>query len=226
MQTKAAFPSAGAAGAAVPPSLRPEEPPALMNAGVGFAFALVCAVAVWFLVFDPADARVPLPSAAEREARASARMLEGAFTAYYHDHRRLPSPASHAGEARDGDTDSSSASGLVRILLTGEPAWSTRMRNSQRVNYLQNVKAARLDGGGDGRWVNGLVSEGGDFALLDAWGNPWRIRLDHDGDGLLANPDPEQAGDGRPLIPSQCLIWSPGKDGREETWEDNPRSWN
>ena len=64
------------------------------------------------------------------------------------------------------------------------------------------------------------------YSIVDAWGNLYHLRLDTDGDGWVENPDSNQAAEGRPKLKKLVIVWSPGKDGLEETWEDNPKSWD
>ena len=56
--------------------------------------------------------------------------------------------------------------------------------------------------------------------LRDSYGKHYQIRIDANGDGKVANPTTKE------LIEEQVLIWSAGKDGNFETWQDNVASWN
>jgi hypothetical protein len=80
---------------------------------------------------------------------------------------------------------------------------------------------------GGPKWVNGLIDDSGSHFLfvVDPWGNFYHVRLDADGDGSLENPNIEERLAGRTRLQKRVLVWSPGKDGKEETWEDNPKSW-
>lgn len=61
-------------------------------------------------------------------------------------------------------------------------------------------------------------------AFVDPWGNPFRFQVDTDGDGQIANPDPNAT---KP-ISAQVIAWSAGPDGKSdsaELWQDNVKSW-
>lgn len=63
--------------------------------------------------------------------------------------------------------------------------------------------------------------EQGGAAFVDAWGAPFKFRLDQTGSGEMPNPNDEVGG----TLPAQILVWSAGPDGDFETWEDNVASW-
>ena len=63
-------------------------------------------------------------------------------------------------------------------------------------------------------------------SVVDGWGNFFRVRLDMDGDGSIENPCLDEALEGRAKLKARVIVWSPGKDGNDETWEDNPKSWD
>lgn len=55
---------------------------------------------------------------------------------------------------------------------------------------------------------------------VDYWGNLYRIRIDADGNGTIEDPETKLPREG------SILIWSAGPDKKEETWDDNLKSWN
>lgn len=55
---------------------------------------------------------------------------------------------------------------------------------------------------------------------VDYWGNLYRIRIDADGNGRIEDPETQSPREG------SILIWSAGPDKKEETWDDNLKSWN
>ena len=65
-----------------------------------------------------------------------------------------------------------------------------------------------------------FMDQGG-AAFVDAWGNPFKYRLDLTGSGEISNPDPEVGG----LLKTQVAVWSAGPDGDFGTWEDNVAGW-
>ena len=125
------------------------------------------------------------------------------------------------------ETDTGTAQGLVTVLIGKEPAGPT-IQNPRGTNYLDGLKPAKPGKSADGPpWVNGLIYEApSQLAVVDAWGNLYHIRMDTNGDGLIANPCPDEVAEGRALLKQLVIVWSPGKDGKEETWEDNPKSWD
>ncbi|MCE9612376.1 MAG: hypothetical protein K8R23_19425 [Chthoniobacter sp.] len=58
-----------------------------------------------------------------------------------------------------------------------------------------------------GKYRKGFNPETG--AYIDPWGNPYRLVLDSDYDGQIANPYVDD-----PPIGARVIVWSPGKDGR------------
>ena len=58
-------------------------------------------------------------------------------------------------------------------------------------------------------------------AFVDAWGTPFKYRVDQDGDEQLANPNEDTGG----ILRARVLAWSAGPDGDYATWDDNAASW-
>jgi prepilin-type N-terminal cleavage/methylation domain-containing protein len=63
--------------------------------------------------------------------------------------------------------------------------------------------------------------EQGGTAFVDAWGAPFKFRLDTTGSGELVNPNPEVD----EMLKAQVAVWSAGPDGDYATWEDNVAGW-
>ncbi len=148
---------------------------------------------------------------------------------FYAEYSRLPMPNGQKSGKADLDSDTSFPDGLVRVLIGKEPN-DVGKQNPSDIDFIEGIKAAASNvkiGVFSKRlpWSNGLIYENEEYALVDSWGNFYRVRLDGDGDHQVANPDPEQAANGRPTLPLRVIVWSPGKDGKEGTWEDNLRSW-
>lgn len=65
----------------------------------------------------------------------------------------------------------------------------------------------------------------GEWELLDAWGHPYRLHLDLNGDGKIPHPAKDTGTPAPVLIPPGFVIYSAGPDGDYSTWDDNVRSW-
>lgn len=63
--------------------------------------------------------------------------------------------------------------------------------------------------------------EQGGAAFVDAWGAPFKYRLDQTGSGEVPNPNSEIGGQLR----AQVAVWSAGPDGDYTSWEDNVAGW-
>ena len=116
-------------------------------------------------------------------------------------------------------------------MLIGKEPKDVGKQNPRDIDFIEGIKAAasnvktgllakRLP------WANGLIHQNQEYAIVDVWGNFYRVRLDGDGDQQVANPDPGEAAAGRPKLPLRGIVWSAGKDRKDETWEDYPKSWN
>jgi len=145
------------------------------------------------------------------------------------DYSHLPLPIGSTPASRDLDTDSGPSPGLIALLAGKEPAGaSTKPQNFRGIDFLEGVKPAKAFKKYGHLWADGMVIDGTppEYSIVDAWGNLYHLRLDTDGDGWVENPDPNQAADGQPKLKKRVIVWSAGKDGYEETWEDNPKSWD
>ena len=154
--------------------------------------------------------------------------LSNGVEQFFADYTRLPLPLSGAPAKGDLDTDSGPSPGLVTLLVGHEPV-GHMLQNPRRISYLDGLKQAKPGPKSDGpRWVNGLADDTITHALsvVDCWGNFYHVRLDTDGDGWVENPNPEAVLEGLTKLHRRVLVWSPGKDGHEQTWSDNPISWS
>ncbi len=145
------------------------------------------------------------------------------------DYGHLPLPIGSTPASRDLDTDSGPSRGLIALLAGKEAAGaSIKPQNFRGIDYLEGVKPAKAFKKSGHLWADGLVIDRTPpaYSIVDAWGNLYHLRLDTDGDGWVENPDSNQAAEGRPKLKKRVIVWSPGKDGLEETWEDNPKSWD
>ena len=163
----------------------------------------------------------------QKEAQVICVSLRNATQQFLADYGKLPLPVS-ADPATGGlDTDSGVMPGLMAVLHGKEPP-GTAPQNPRGTDYLNGIKPANSGKKPGGPlWINGVTMGPGlsKCSVVDSWGNFFRVRLDTDGDGLVENPIPDEVPEGRPRLKQRVIIWSPGKDGNDETWEDNPKSW-
>ena len=91
-------------------------------------------------------------------------------------------------------------------------------RNHRGVVFYTDKAAKPME---DGRFRRGVtLKPDGSGELWDPWGNFYRVRFDSNGDGEIENPEAPGT-----FLPESILIWSAGKDGNFETWEDNVKTW-
>jgi hypothetical protein len=163
-----------------------------------------------------------------------ARGLVNAINQFRSDYQKLPVPSGPTPQGGDRDTDSGLSHSFISIL-GGHEDRSPMAQNQKHTDYLEDIKPALKAGkpgnpspGGDYGWVNGLISDPatGAYGVVDYKGKPYRIRLDTNHDETLNNPNPEQAAAGRPTLKARVLVWSAGKDGDWNTWDDNLMSWD
>lgn len=157
--------------------------------------------------------------------------ISNAVEQFYSDYNRLPKPTS-ATEGADSDTTTEAGEGLVKVLI-GKEGEVESIQNPRNIDYAEGIKAAKTAkkamasaSGGSDKWVDGLVAEDDSYEIVDAWGNYYKVKLDSDYNKEVENPNTDQVAEGRTKIMKKVLVWSPGKDGKEETWSDNVMSWD
>jgi hypothetical protein len=163
----------------------------------------------------------------QKESQVMGTALRNGIDQFLADYGRLPLPAGSTSATADLDTDSGVLSGLVSVL-SGKETPSPSRQNPRNTDYLEGLKPAKPNKKPGGPpWINGLIWDPAlsVFSIVDGWGSFYRVRLDTDGDGLVENPSPNEVAEGRPQLKQRVIVWSPGKDGKDETWEDNPKSW-
>jgi prepilin-type N-terminal cleavage/methylation domain-containing protein len=168
----------------------------------------------------------------KKEAQVMAIAVSNAVEQFYADYNRLPKPTS-ATDGADSDTTTEGGEGLVKVL-TGKEGEEGAVQNSRKVDYAEGIKPAKVvkgkaataQAGGSDKWRNGLVLEDENIEIVDGWGNYYKVKLDTDYNKELENPDTNGVADGLTKLAKRVLVWSPGKDGKEETWEDNVKSWD
>lgn len=168
----------------------------------------------------------------KKEAQVMAIAVANAVEQFYADYNRLPKPTS-ATDGADSDTTTEGGEGLVKVL-TGKEGEEGAVQNTRKVDYAEGIKPAKVvkgkaataQAGGSDKWRNGLVLEDENIEIVDGWGNYYKVKLDTDYNKELENPDTNGVEDGLTKLAKRVLVWSPGKDGKEETWEDNVKSWD
>lgn len=168
----------------------------------------------------------------KKEAQVMAIAVANAVEQFYADYNRLPKPTS-ATDGADSDTTTEGGEGLVKVL-TGKEGEEGAVQNSRKVDYAEGIKPAKVvkgkaataQAGGSDKWRNGLVLEDENIEIVDSWGNYYKVKLDTDYNKELENPDTNGVADGLTKLAKRVIVWSPGKDGKEETWEDNVKSWD
>lgn len=167
----------------------------------------------------------------KKEAMIMGIAVANAVEQFYSEYNKLPKPTS-AADGADTDTTTESGEGLVKVLI-GKEGDTDSVQNPRKSDFTEGIKPAKkttktkaAGSSGSDSWVNGLVFEGEDYEIVDAWGNYYSVKLDSTYDKELENPNIDQVSAGRPIILKRVLVWSFGKDGKEETWDDNPMSWD
>jgi hypothetical protein len=145
-------------------------------------------------------------------AESTAYNLKNAITAYFTEYREYPL------RSPDIDITVDTRSRLMAILLGSDAERSEDGRNHRGIAFYTD-KAAKTTK--EGRFYNGIsLDENGGGFLWDTWGNPYRVRVDSNFDNKV--DDPESPGS---TIPESVVVWSAGKDGDFETWDDNVKTW-
>ena len=163
----------------------------------------------------------------KRVEPAAAVAISNAVQQFRADYDRLPLPSGPLPAGGDRDTDTSPAHGFVAVLLGKEWRMGDH-QNMRNTNYVEGTKPAKPKPGGDYPWKDGLIFDAttGAYGVVDYQGKPYRLRLDTNSDKQLANPNPDEVVKGRPTLSKQVIVWGAGKDGKWETWDDNPKSWD
>ncbi|MDB6069101.1 MAG: xcpT 2 [Verrucomicrobiales bacterium] len=166
----------------------------------------------------------------KKEASIMAMAVSNAVEQFYADYNRLPKSVS-AADGTDSETTTEAGEGIVKVLK-GMEGEAEALQNTRNTDYVEGIKPAKAApkgkvaaAGGSDKWVNGIVSQDDTWEIVDPWGNYYKMKLDSDYSKDLENPNIDQIAEGRPKIIKRVIVWSPGKDGKEETWEDNPMSW-
>ncbi len=163
----------------------------------------------------------------QRVSQIMARAIADAVEEFQSDYQRLPLPSGPRLSGGDCDTDTSPTHGFTAILA-GKEGEAADRQNERTVDYFEGIKPAKKRQGTAWNQSDGLITPaaGGTYGVVDYFGNPYRIRLDTNGDQQLANPNPDQAAQGTADLAKRVIVWSAGKDGKLDTWDDNLMSWD
>ncbi len=178
----------------------------------------------------PDDGEI-VDSVRKAEATAMAVAVANAVEQFYGDYNRLPKPSSGTFGS-DNKSTTKGSEGMVKMLI-GKEVKGDPLQNPRNTDYLVGLKPAKassqtkpLTAEASDKWTNGLVFVDNNYEIVDSWGNFFIIKLDSDYDKELENPHPDEVAAGRTKLPKRVIVWSPGKDGKIETWADNVKSWD
>ncbi|MBX7211147.1 MAG: type II secretion system GspH family protein [Verrucomicrobiaceae bacterium] len=144
------------------------------------------------------------------ETKASLAWLRTAISAYESEYGCMPV---NRTTSTDAVIETDGGDPLIYVLL----GQTKDGLNPKRINYFEaRVAISRR---------NGVSLDDSTAALHDAWGRPFHVLLDLDGDHLIANPDKESldgsiASGASAMVPSGILIYSDGPDGKPHTRDD------
>lgn len=136
-----------------------------------------------------------------------------AVSEFFTEYQRFPG-MSEAGESdQDFETDDQ----FLTSLLGTEPAVLADV-NPRGIAFFSGQMAKHDPG--SGRFRSGIrMSPNGRGELFDNFGNYYRVRVDANRDGAINSPI-----DNNP-VSERVLVWSAGRDGNFETWQDNIKTW-
>ncbi|WP_395747602.1 hypothetical protein [Prosthecobacter sp.] len=146
--------------------------------------------------------------------------IAGAVASYETEYGHFPIPES---DWHGPDVSLRTRGPVVPALLGKEGPL-----NPKSIKFIDFPQATDRKGG---QW-----QDGAEWVISDAWGEPYYITLDTNGDGRIANPecaadrsDPEyrkrEKFPSPAELPLTIIVYSAGKDRDPKTWHDNPCSW-
>ncbi len=142
-------------------------------------------------------------------AQAAVKNVTLAVQNYVADYNRMP-----VRSASEEEIDLSAGSPLMKVLL-GE---NVDRLNSKGTRFLPDQQMGKNGAGG-------LVGSDGQWALVDPWGTPYRVRMDADWDQRVSNPDaqnedPAIATTAPSWLPLSVICYSAGADKKSGTRDD------
>jgi hypothetical protein len=175
---------------------------------LGFLVACV-AFQLYFRYLTRESALLEKQAEATRNASSG---LQGAITVFHYHYKTWPV----GGSGSDWDGASDDALLMAELLPTIAKKLNTRGIPLLAVGPPKISAPGVLGGGLETNPATG------EARLLDPWGNPYKIRIDTNGDGKLADPE---LGASVTVHHQSVIIWSAGPDGDFTTWPDNVKSW-
>ena len=162
------------------------------------------------------------------ETKLVAVSIATAVESFYDDYNRLPRPRP-ASKGADSETTTKGGEGIVTVLI-GKESGNEITQNPLSTNYVGSLKPAQpnknnMTPSSGGKLVNGIIFVNDNYEIVDSWGNHFRMKLDTTYDKKIENPQKDEITQGRRHLLKRVIVWSAGPDGKEETWEDNPKSW-
>jgi prepilin-type N-terminal cleavage/methylation domain-containing protein len=151
------------------------------------------------------------------EAQSMCMTIYTAIDEYNKDYDYLPEPMS-ATKDTDCKSDSSAEEGLIWTLLGKDPT-----TNPKKQNFLGDIKDAKAY---QDKKVGGMQRTEESAALYDPWGSYYKVTIDLDHNEKIENPNQDEVNGGSTELHKNAIVFSVGKDLKEETWKDNVSSWS
>lgn len=138
--------------------------------------------------------------------------LKNAIAAYFTEHRKFPINDSSLQKTIEIDSDHR----LMQFLIPQQRSFNEQ-QSPRNIQFYADKTAKQTR---DKKWVNGIrESKDGSIEVFDNYGNNFRISIDLGISRKMISPDSKEP------IPETVLVWSAGKDGNFDTWDDNPKTW-
>jgi prepilin-type N-terminal cleavage/methylation domain-containing protein len=164
-----------------------------------------------------------MEKARKTDARNACMTIINGIEQFQNEYQRLPEPTSY-NKGQDTDSSTEPSENLINILMARDD-----QQNPRKHNTLGDIKPATMKNGAP---AGGLNEEGESSGLYDPWGNVYQVRLDHDYDEKVENPNDKQTSEGgTTTLRKQCIAWTEGnpksvKDGQSVWDEAAVSSWS
>lgn len=145
------------------------------------------------------------------QAKNSIKGIQIAIANYRTETGRMPVWGHDGSDVR---VETTADNPLLQVLL-GE---NVNGLNARGINYLGDLPLAK-------NGMNGLSGSDDHFSFVDPWGQPFRVTMDTNFDGKVANPDAQNqdsefSRNAPKSMPSSATVESAGKDKRFGTRDD------
>lgn len=178
-------------------------------AGGSVAVAALVGFAIYFTQLRH-QAETHQKDARVQATRAMLHTLRQAILAFHTEENRFPVPPGFPGGE---DSPLRSDETFKDALLGQDP-----IINPKNKTYLGTLPPASSTP----ETAAGLATVAGRTMIVDAWGTPYFLLWDANGDGLIAHPNPQAT---PRELRETVLVFSAGPDRDDTTWEDNVVSW-